>query len=390
MTTDGFTAAGFDGVRAAFDKNFAEGLEVGAAFAAYRRGELVVDLWGGVADDTAGRPWERDTIALVFSTTKGAAAVCAHQLVDRGLLELDVPVAKYWPEFAQAGKADVPVDFLLSHRAGLPYVDEKLTLEQVVAWDPLIRAFERQTPIWAPGTQHGYHALTYGYLVGEVVRRITGMSIGTHFAREVAAPLALDFWIGLPEEHEARVAPLVGGLMADTSNLDPDTRAMMEAFIGPETILGKSMTLGGAFAAEGAHNVFNTRAVHAAEIPAAAGITDARSLARMYAACIGEVDGVRLLSDARMRDASTQRTEGPDAVLMGLDLQWGLGFMVPGSMMPIGGPHSFGHFGAGGSMGWADPDAELSFGYVMNRMDMGMAGDQRSSRLVNACYEALR
>lgn len=387
MTTDGFTAPGFERVRDAFDANFAKGLEAGASFAAYHRGTCVVDLWGGVADVATGRAWERDAIVLVFSTTKGATAMCAHKLVDAGMLDIDAPVTKYWPEFGHAGKGDVTVDHLLTHRAGLPYVDERLTLEQALAWEPLIGALERQAPLWQPGAEHGYHAITYGYLVGEVVRRASGKSIGAYFHDEIAAPLGLDFWIGLPEDQEARVAPLVGGLAPSGPDVDDETRAMVDQMMGPDTVMGKALTVNGAFGADG---TFNLRAVRAAEVPAAAGVGDARSLARLYAACIGPVDGVRVFSDERLRDATTQRTVGPDKVLMGLDLQWGLGFMVPSSIIQIGGPGGFGHFGAGGSAGWGDPDAELAFGYTMNKMAMGLAGDTRSADLIAACYEAIR
>jgi CubicO group peptidase (beta-lactamase class C family) len=403
MTTiDGWTAPGFEGVRDAFAANFAKDKEVGAAFAAYHRGRIVADLWGGVADVATARPWAEDTMVVVYSSTKGATATCAHMLVDAGRLDLDAPVAEHWPEFAQNGKEAITTADLLSHQAGLAWVDDELTLEQVLAVDPLVDALARQTPLWEPRSAHGYHAVTYGTLVGEVARRADGRSLGSYFADEVAKPLGLDFFIGLPEEHEPRVATLVGnlgGLGGDDGALggpamDPDTRAALEALVGPTSMLGRALGINGALARTGnipvpAGNVFNSRAVHAAEMPAANGITDARSLARMYAGCIGEVDGVRLLTEARMRDASTQRTVGPNIVLLNLDLQFGLGYFVRSSLINVGGPASFGHAGAGGSLGWADPDAELAFGYVMNRMDLGLAGDDRSYSLINACYAAL-
>jgi CubicO group peptidase (beta-lactamase class C family) len=393
MAIDGYTAAGFEKVRDQFEQNFEAGLEVGAAFAAYHLGEKVVDLWGGVADVASGRPWEEDTLELVYSSTKGATAVCASKLAQEGRLDVEAPVATYWPEFAQAGKEAMPVRQLLTHQAGLAWVDDELTLDDVLAWEPLVDALARQAPQWDPGSAHGYHAVTYGHLVGEVVRRITGRSLGTYFREEVAEPLGLDFWIGLPEEQEPRVAMLVGTIgTGPGAEVDEATRALIEQFMGPESMLGRALTVNGAFtrgvdADEG--NVFNTRRIHAAEIPAANGICDARSLARMYAACIGEVDGVRILTEEQMRDASTQRTSGPNIVLMDMDLQFGLGFFVPSSLMDIGGPRSFGHAGAGGSLGWADPDAGLAFGYVMNNMAQAIAGDARSSSLINACYQAL-
>ncbi len=390
MTIDGWVAPGFEVVRERFEQNFADGLEVGASFTAYHHGTQVVDLWGGIADEATGRPWEEDTIAVVFSTTKGATAICANRLAQEGRLDVDAPVAEYWPEFAAAGKADLPVDYLLSHRAGLAWIDTPLSMDEALAWEPMIHALEAQAPIWEPGTAHGYHALTFGYLVGEVVRRITGRTIGTYFRDEVAGPLGLEFHIGLPEALEPRVAPLVGGLGSLTGgDADPHPEAMaaLAALIGPESNLGKALSGGGSFADSDA---FNTRPVHAAEIPAAGGIGDARSIARMYAACIGEVDGIRLLEADQVKDATTQRSEGPDIVILDLDLQFGLGFFVPSSLIQLGGPRSFGHFGMGGSAGWCDPEAELAFGYVMNKMDLGVAGDLRSYSLVNACYDAIR
>jgi CubicO group peptidase (beta-lactamase class C family) len=387
METHGWTASGFEHVRATFEKNFVDGLEVGAAFTAYHRGQMMVDLWGGLANAATRRPWERTAMAVVFSTTKGATAICAHMLASDGVLDLRAPMVEYWPEFGQAGKQAITVEQVLSHQAGLAWVDEPLTLDEALAWEPMIHALERQRPAWEPGTAQGYHAITFGYLVGEVVRRVTGRSIGTYFREEVAEPLGLDFWIGLPEDQEHRVAPLVGGIFGGGTSTTDEAGTSLAEVLGRDSMLVKSLTGGGAFTG---NDIFNSRPVHAAEIPAAGGIGDARSVARMYAACIGDVDGVRLLGPERVRDAATQRTHGPNVVLMNLDLQFGLGFIVPSSLVQLGGPHSFGHFGAGGSAGWADPDAELAFGYVMNRMDMGLAGDRRSYSLINACYETLR
>ncbi len=385
--SNGTTAAGFEGVRDAFDANFAKGLEIGASFSAYHRGEKVVDLWGGSADPMADRPWDERTLALVFSTTKGATAVCANKLAQEGRLDVDAPVAQYWPEFAAGGKSDIPVKFLLSHQAGLAWVDGEMTLDQALSWDPVVDALAQQVPHYEPGSQHGYHATTYGWLVGEVVRRVTGKSVGTYFHEEVATPLGLDFWIGLPESEEARVAPLVGGLADPALTADPEVRKLVADIMGPDTSLGKALFAPGGSLSD--PEVWNTRALHAAEIPAAGGIGDARSIARMYAACIGPVDGIRILDDQQLRRATTQLTTGPNRILLEMDIQFGLGFMLRSSLIQLGGPRSFGHFGAGGSVGWADPDADLSFGYVMNRMDMGLAGDARSYDLINACYAAI-
>jgi CubicO group peptidase (beta-lactamase class C family) len=394
---DGFTAPGFEAVRDVFAANFAKGLEIGAAFSCYHRGRKVVDLWGGVADAESGEPWQEDTLMLVFSTTKGATAICANRLAQEGLLDPEAPVATYWPAFARNGKDEITVAHVMSHQAGLAWVDGAMTAEEALSWEPVIEALENQHPAWEPGTRHGYHATTYGWLVGEIVRRVAGRSVGRYFAEEVAGPLGLEFWIGLPEEYEPRVGRLVSfippGISVDTLAAEaagePDPVAeMFKAFLGPETALGKALFAPGFALADS--DVWNSRAMRAAEVPAANGITDARSVARMYAACIGEVDGVRLLTPAQVTAATDQRTEGPNFVLLDMDIQFGLGFMLHSSASPIGSSASFGHFGAGGSVGWADPEADLAFGYVMNRMDMGLAGDTRSLDLINACYDAVR
>jgi CubicO group peptidase (beta-lactamase class C family) len=392
----GWTAPGFEGVRDAFVANFAAGTEVGASFSAYHRGHKVADLWGGIADQDTGAPWQEDTLMLVFSTTKGATAVCANRLAQQGLLDVEAPVADYWPAFARNGKDEITVAHILSHQAGLAWVDGEMSAEEALSWEPVIEAIENQHPAWEPGTKHGYHATTYGWLVGEVVRRVAGRSVGRFFADEVAGPLDLDFWIGLPESEEGRVGQLISFIppgvsmesMATVAAGEPDpVIEMFKMFLGPETPLGKALFAPGFALADA--DIWNSRAMRAAEVPAANGVTDARSVARMYAACIGEVDGVRLLEPSQVTAATRQRTEGPNFVLMDMDVQFGLGFMVHSSMMPIGGTSSFGHFGAGGSVGWADPDAELAFGYVMNRMDLGLAGDTRSYSLIKACYDAV-
>lgn len=396
LATYGWTAPGFEGVRAAFDANFANGSEIGAAFSAYHRGNKVADLWGGVADADTGAPWQEDTLMLVFSTTKGATAVCANRLIEQGLLDPEAPVSTYWPAFARNGKEEITVGHILSHQAGLAWVDGEMTAAEALSWEPVIEALENQRPGWEPGTKHGYHATTFGWLVGEVIRRVAGRSVGSYFADEVAGPLGLDFWIGLPEEQEPRVGSLVSfippgvsleSMMAVAAGEPDPVLEMFKMFLGPETPLGKALFAPGFALADA--DIWNSRAMRAAEVPAANGVTDARSVARMYAACIGEVDGVRLLSAGQAHAAAQRRTEGPNFILMDMDVQFGLGFMVHSSAIPLGGENSFGHFGAGGSLGWADPDAELSVGYVMNRMDIGLAGDNRSLELVKACYDAI-
>ena len=398
LVIGGSVAPGFEGVLDAFARNFSEHGEAGAAFALVVDGRTVVDLWGGVADVNAGTPYGPDTLQLVFSTTKGATAVCANLLAQRGELDVDAPVTEYWPEFAAAGKGDIPVRWLLCHKAGLPYVEGELTLADVLGWEAPVEGLAAMEPVWEPGTAHGYHAVTYGWLVGELVRRVSGRSLGTFFAEEVAGPLGLEFWIGLPDEQQARVAPLTNrGLRAgDGTPLSDDDGlgglvTQLEALLGPGSLLAKA--LGGAtsmpLAVDGA---FNLPEVRAAELPAANGVTNARSVARMYAAAIGPVEGAGgvapLLTPDQVAAAATTQTEGNDRVLF-FETTFGLGFMTASPFSPYGSPRAFGHAGAGGSVGFADPEHGVGFGYVMNRTMTNMSGDPRSRGLVAAVHEAL-
>jgi CubicO group peptidase (beta-lactamase class C family) len=382
----GAVEPGFEGVAEAFAANFAEHGEVGAACAVYRDGRKVVDLWGGVADRETGTPYTEDSLQLVFSTTKGATAACANLLAQRGELDLDAPVASYWPEFKAAGKGDIPVRWLLCHKAGLPLVDTELSLQEVLAWDPMVDALAAQAPVWEPGTAHGYHALTYGWLVGEVIRRVSGRSVGTFFAEEIAEPLDLEFWIGLPDDQQHRVAPLVTW----STPKDPAMAELMNQFMGPDTLLGKALGgPGGIFTSE--QGVWNREEVRAAEIPAANGVTNARSLARFYAGLAGTVEGgpaEPILTAEQVAAATELQTSGPDQVLY-LETTFGLGFFTASAMARYGAPSSFGHTGAGGSMGFADPVNGIGFGYVMNRMMQSLTGDPRSSGLIRAVYEAI-
>jgi len=387
-TVDGLVEPGFEGVRDAFAHNFEVGREGGAAFCLHVDGRKVVDLWGGWADREHTTSYGPDTLQLVFSTTKGATAMCANLLAQRGDLDLDAPVAKYWPEFGQAGKVDVPVRWLLTHQVGLPALDQTLTPEEVQAWDPVIEALAAQTPFWEPGTAHGYHAITYGWLVGEVIRRITGTSVGTFFAREFATPLGLDFWIGLPAEHEHRVSPVFGAAVAL-----PSESAAAPASDYASTLLARALNAGGAFSEPG---WMNRPAWHAAEVPAANGITNATSLSRLYASLIGTVDGgpnQSILTKEQVDEARIVRTFGPDQVFLSagfpMEQHIGQGFWLSSPYAPFGGEGSFGHTGAGGSFGYADPENGLGVGYVMNKMSAGVLGDPRARRLTRACYASI-
>jgi len=375
--------ARFNRVRDAFERNFADG-EVGGALAVTLDGQLVVDLWGGYADAARTRPWERDTIVNVYSTTKGMTAICANRLIEAGRLDLDAPVATYWPEFARAGKKTLPVRYLLTHQAGLAAISTPVPSHKRYDWDFMTSALAAQRPWWEPGTQHGYHALTFGYLVGEVVRRIDGRTLGTYFREEIATPLGVDFHIGLDARDDARCADMI-----PAPPPPPGAPNLFAAITQqPDSMIAKVFGNPRLDTAE-----VNTRAWRGSEIPAANGHGGARGLARVYGAlaCGGDLDGVHVLSPQTIERANTEYAFGPDAVLAPLQTRFGLGFFLTQPMIPFGpNPRAFGHPGAGGSLAFADPDARLGFAYVMNQMQMGLAGDARGFGLIFEVYHALR
>jgi CubicO group peptidase (beta-lactamase class C family) len=381
----------FQSVRQEFEKNFRERGEVGASVCVTLQGKMVVDLWGGMAHADTQTPWTADTVGIVFSSTKGATALCAHMLASRGQLDLEAPVATYWPEFAQAGKARVPVKMLLNHQAGLPAVRTPLPQGAYADWELMVSTLAKEEPFWEPGTRNGYHALTMGWLVGEVVRRVSGKSLGTFFQEEIAKPLGLDFWIGLPETHESRVAPMIAA--------EPDPQSLFFQEIAKPGSL-QSLVLLNSGGYMGAKPEYDTRAAHAAEIGAAGGITNARGLAGMYAplACGGKLNGVELVSpDVLARMSRVSSATGRDAVLV-MPTRFALGFMKsmdnrresPGVQDSVlVSEDAFGHVGAGGSFGFADPRAAMSFGYTMNRMGPGASLNERGQSLVDATYRSL-
>lgn len=388
----GFCAPAFRPVFDAFVENFRTRGEIGASLALTHHGQPVLEAWGGFADALSvvpSTPWQRNTVSLVFSCTKGATALCAHLLAARGLLDLDARVSRYWPEFAANGKQDVTVRMLLDHSAGVPALRTPVAAKGWADWNYMTGLLAAEAPYWEPGSAHGYHALTYGWLVGEVVRRVSGLSPGSFFAREIAQPLGLDFWIGLPESIESRVAP-----MRPSTEVLPTDAFTVKAVTDP-TSLQAMIYNAGDWLAGGA---FNTREGHAAEIPAAGGITNAQGLAAMYLPLAngGRSGGVQLLpADATARLAAIQTAGHVDRVLLA-GTRIGLGFMgsidnrvVGPNLSLLFGLGAFGHSGFGGSFGFADPQAQLSFGYTMNRMGAGAALNDRGQSLVDAAYQAL-
>jgi len=385
----GEVAAGFEPVREAFAANFAGHGDIGAAVCVYRDGRPVVDLWGGVADPDGGRPWARDTLQLVYSATKGATATAAHLLAQRGALDLDAPVAEYWPEFAANGKADIPVRWLLSHRAGVVTLDDPVPLADALAWQPMVAALAAQRPAWRPGSAHGYHGRTFGWLVGEVIRRVSGRTPGRFFAEEIAAPLGLDFFIGLPAGARGRVSRMVykqphfDFAAAAPESIPEQFRELMAALLDPNSLYNKAFSV-----TNPAEIDFNAPAVQAAEIPASNGIGTARALARMYAALIGEVDGVRLLTPETLAAATKEQAVGADRVLL-VPTRFSLGYALPTEVTPMTGPSSFGHPGRGGALGFADPEHRIAFGYVMNHIIEDAPTDVRATSLVDAVRKSL-
>ena len=384
----------FERVGEEFERNFREREEVGASVCVTVEGETVVDLWGGTADIETGDPWKEDTVSIVFSSTKGATALCAHILASRGLLDIDAPVVKYWPEFGKAGKENIPVRMLLNHQAGLPHVRKPLPQGAYFDWELMVHALEEQEPFWEPGTRHGYQFVVFGWLVGEVVRRVSGKSLGRFFQDEVAKPLGLDFWIGLPEEIEPRVAKIIG---VDVQQM-LDSPFMKAVMADPNSISALAMfNDGGHFTDPGQ---VDSRAAHAAEIGGAGGITNARGLAGMYAplACGGSLKGVDLVDrDTLARMSAVSSATGQDATLLGPG-RISLGFTksMDNRRQPPGMQDSvilsedaFGHPGAGGSIGFADPRERMSFGYTMNKQGPGLAINPRGQSLVDAVYVSL-
>ena len=349
------------------------------------RGEPVVDLWGGVADAATGRRWAEDTTAMVFSATKGVTAVLIHLLAQRRMLDLDAPVARYWPEFAAEGKAQASVRQLLSHRVGLPTLDRPVTPADLAAWDPVVDRLAAQAPLWRPGTRHGYHPITWGWLVGTVIRRVTSRSVGSVLADEVSTPLSLDLWIGLPETAESRVATLesVPATLTEDTAVESDENPPTSDVNESTSLLVRAMIL-----CEPALDM-NSRALRAVELPSYNGVMTARSLAAIYAATVSEVNGVRLLDPTTLDGAIRDQSNGRDAVL-GATTRFASGFMLPTSTEPLMGPNSSGHPGAGGSLGFADTAAQVGFGYVMNRLHSDPSNDRRAARLVDAVARNLR
>ncbi|MGW2340270.1 serine hydrolase domain-containing protein [Streptomyces sp. NPDC001661] len=385
MAVNGTTAPGFDGVRTAFGENFAARGERGAALVVYQDGRRVVDLYAGTRDVDGDAAWQPGTAQLLRSGTKGIAAAALLLLHQRGELDLDAPVGSYWPEFKAHGKEDARVRDVLAHRAGVPALDRPLTPAQAADQDLAAAAVAAQEPFWAPGTDHGYHAQTYSWLTAELVRRVTGRTIGEYVAEQIAGPVGADVWIGLPDERAhrvGRVGPVEPPATAGGLRSRPK-RAIVEAYANPDSLTSRAFGTIAPAADE------NDPAYRAAQLPGSNGIGTADGLARVYASLIGEVEGgVRLFTPETARLARTEASSGADRVLISPS-RFGLGYMLHGIASPLLSPDSFGHPGRGGALGFADPESGLAFGYVTNGMQKGVTADPRAQALVKSVREAL-
>jgi len=372
----GYCDQHFSSVKEAFSNNFTNGGDVGASFAATIDGKFVIDIWAGYADAGRTRLWKRDTLACLYSTTKAVTALCALILVDRGQLDLDAPVSRYWPEFAQAGKAGIPVKYLLSHQSGLAGIDEQIPVEALFDWERVVGLLAAQKPWWIPGVRCGYHALTQGYLVGEVIRRITNRTVGTFLREEVATPLQADCHIGLAPAHDTRVAEMIPDpRFAGSLSLPEMLRKAMYPLINQNNPVAVS----------------RSRAWRAAELPSANGYGNAHAVARLASAlACGEVDGTQILAPPTIEKAFQEQCYDTDYVLM-IPIRWALGFVLVSKEMPFGpNPRTVFGAGGGGSAVLIDRDARLSLAYVMNNcITSALEGDDRALSLVRAVYAVL-
>ena len=374
--------ARFVGVREALAENFRDRGEIGAAVALSLDGRAVVEIWAGWADRARRRPWRYDTLVDVFSVGKAMAATCLLTLVEEGRLDLDQPVSRYWPEFAAQDKDEITIRMVLSHRAGLPGIRRPLPETAMYEWGTMTAALAAESPWWSPGRTHGYHVNTFGFLAGEIVRRVSGNSLGELFRRRIAEPLEADFSFGVGQEDDGRVADYLFEIeMAPTRDAPPGEEGeraelLRSVYFNPPGISGLGTV--------------NTRAWRAAEMPSTNGHGTALAIARIYnaLACGGTIDGVRVLGEETIEAAIAEHSCGTDFVL-DRPSRFGLGFQLTQPERPLGtGRRGFGHFGAGGSLGFADPDQQLAFGYTMNRAGASWQ-NPRNRALIDAVYTAL-
>jgi len=380
VSFDGFVADGWSEVAEAFAHNIDNRDDIGAGVSVFHKGKCVVDIAGGYFDKEATKPYTLDTLQLVFSTTKGVVATAVAMCVERGLLSYEEPVSLFWPEFAAHGKEQVTVAQLLSHQAGLYTVDGPLTFEEVLDWNTMVSRLANTAPLFPVGSTHGYHAITFGWLAGHLVRLVDGRNIGRFIAEEIATPLGGEIYVGLPAHLEPRVSPINTG-WPRTATSAPAAPVQL-----PNKYLVSALSVNGALNVKGG---FNREDLHAAEVPGANGIANARSLAAMYSATFTETETsngpVRLLNDDTRSKMTVQQTkDGEVDLCLQTQRTFAMGFVTPSEKLAFDAPGSYGHAGAGGSVSFADPLRQMSFSYIMNRMKDSMFTDPRAVRLIEA------
>jgi CubicO group peptidase (beta-lactamase class C family) len=393
VPVEGYCDERFAEVGEEFRRNFAERGDLGASVAVHVGGETVVDLWGGFQDADRQRPWAEDTVCVTFSCTKGAVSLCAHMLAAAGELDFDAPVSRYWPEFAAAGKEGILVRHLLTHQAGLPAVRAPLPPGAFYDWDLMVEVLAAEEPFWRPGSTHGYHGLTFGFLVGEVIRRVSGQSVGRFLRSEVAEPLGIDLTLGLDASEHGRVAHVNGPQPPAPG--DPVSPYLVKAMTEPTSMQALMMANNGGYLVP---EEWDTPAALSAEVPATGCVGNARAYAELYGAIAHErkVGRVDFSSADIVRMGAVQSAATEDIMLFAPG-RWALGFMkgaaTPARVEPaartILSEDAFGHSGHGGSIGFADPAAGMSFAYVMNQMDPDLGLSATGQSLVNAAYRAL-
>ncbi|AXE55234.1 serine hydrolase domain-containing protein [Aurantimicrobium sp. MWH-Uga1] len=391
-TPQGYVAPGFERVADVFGSTLHDQYS-GAALAVRVDGHIVIDLWGGVADKRDGRVWEASTPSTIFSCTKGLVSILAAHLVSEGRLDYDAQVTTYWPEFGVAGKEHTLIRHLLSHRAGLSAPRRDLTFEDVINWETMVRVLQEQEPIWTPGAGWGYHALTHGWLNGEVIRRITGVNVGDYFQEVLAKPLGAEAWIGLPADHIGTPAHLQVLIPENEPTVVPSPTVggpVSDQFTDQQW-MDRAMTLGGALSGLVSSDKpdFNDPRIQMAQIPGGGGIATARALASIWSSTVVETDGLRLLNDDVIAAATTVQSEGPAVFSSEIPPhpRWGVGFMLNSERRTFLTPKSFGHDGAGGQVGFADPINRVGFGYITNRMEL--TDDHRAPKLIDALKKVI-
>lgn len=388
LPIEGFVAEGFERINERFAAIIAQAPDAGSAVSIWHEGRNVVNLWGGVADKDAKTPWVEDTKAVVFSSTKGLMSLAIAQLYQAGKISYDDLVIKYWPEYKGAGKDGTTIRDLVAHRAGVPFFEVDIQEDQVIDWDYMVSRIEAEPAMWEPGSTYAYHAITHGWITGEIIRRVTGMSPGQFLAKYISAPLAADTWLGLPAELENKVS--VSFPHEDLTKFFVDLKEK-DTYAG--NFLIRSLTLGNAFPMNlvGKIKGFNAPEVHQAEIPGAGGISTAHGISKIWSSVVHETDGVRLLSDETVRYVTGVQSEGKPFT----DLEppygaFGMGFQLDSPARRYLTSASFGHDGAGGQCAFADPEHKIGFGFVTSEMRGGELEDDRATSLIGELRKVLQ